>query len=590
MQPTLATIDYVIIFGYMAFALTIGFVLSKAASKNSESYFLGGRNFPWWLIGISMIATSYASDTPLVVTEMIRAYGMQRVWWFLSSCIGISTGIFLFSRLWRRAKLTTDAEFYELRYGGKPAAFLRGFKAAWTGTVQNFIIMAWVTLAMSSIITTLTPFDKWTAIIACVTVALTYATFSGFYGVVVTDFIQFFIAVGGMLFLVVVAWTKVGGFEVIAQKVAETQGYGPETLNLFPDFSSFDMDLLALFIFVGVLWWNDSGGYHMQRVSACKNERHAVLATLFFAVFQTSRAWLWIGVGLVSIVLFPELAHTPYGDTQAYPMVMNTYLIPGMKGVLITAFLAAYMSTIDTHLNWGASYIMTDVYRRFVKKSATEKHYMVVTKLVVVAMMVCAACIVPLMKSVTAAWEFLALPLAGGGIIAFLRWFWWRISAYTEIAALITAATLSIANMLLTSFYPEFTLFGIPWGEMRFELKVTMFISVVIPVSFLVTFLTPPVETEKLEEFYRRCRPGGAWGVVSPAVRALPGRVLSARTILDFIGGLMLTFGISLGIGYTLFQKYAIAACCFGAAVMGGLWIYNWYKREVQYMSLPDDA
>jgi len=338
------------------------------------------------------------------------------------------------------------------------------------------------------------------------------------------------------------------------------------------------------------MWWNDSGGYHMQRMSSCKDERHSVLATLFFAVFQTSRAWLWIGVGLVSIVLFPELGHTQYGDTQAYPMVMNTYLFPGLKGILVTAFLAAYMSTIDTHLNWGASYLMTDVYRRFIKKEATEKHYMLVTKAVVIVMMVCAAALVPLMKSVTAAWEFLALLLAGGGIIAFLRWFWWRISAYTEITALATAAILSIGNMLLTSFAPEFEMFGIPWGEMRFELKVTMFIAIVIPVSFLVTFLTPPVATDKLEEFYRRCRPGGAWGVINPEVKNLPGKVLSARTILDFFGGLMLTFGVSLGIGYTLFQNYAVAACCFGAAVAGGTWVYHWFQREVQYMQKADDA
>jgi len=582
MTTALEPLDYIIIASYMVFAISIGMILSKKASKSSENFFLGGRNMPWWLIGISMIATSYASDTPLAITEMVREHGLQRIWWFLCGCVGLVTGTFLFSRLWRRAEITTDAEFYELRYSGKSAAFLRGFQAVWKGTLRNFVTMAFVTLAMSSIITTLMDVNRWVAIGVCVAVALIYATSSGFYGVVVTDFVQFFIAIGGMVYLAVIAWTRVGGYDVISQKVAEASGYGEKTLDLFPDFSHFNLDMLALLIFLGILWWSDSGDYTMQRISSCKNEKHSILATLVFAVFQTSRVWIWAGVALVSIVLFPQLGHTVHGDTQAYPMVMNAYLGPGVKGLLVTAFLAAYMSTIDTHLNWGASYIMTDVYRRFIKKEATERHYMRVTRIVVVLLMLGAAALVPLIKSVTAAWEFLALLAVGGGLIVFFRWFWWRISAFTELAILCCGGLLAVTNLLMNRLCPEFMLFGMQWGEMRFEVKLALFAAINLPVALIVTYLTPPVDTEKLEQFYRRVRPGGAWSVVSKDARSLPGKALGVSTLIDCVGGIMLTFGISLGIGYTLLQNFVMAGCCFAAAVLGGIWVYFWFTKEAE--------
>jgi len=584
MNQTLQTIDYCVIGAYMVFALTVGIVLSRKASESSENYFLGGRTLPWWLVGISMVATSFASDTPIVVTEMIRHHGLQRVWWFFSACIGLSLGVFLFSRLWRRAEITTDAEFYELRYSGRAAAFLRAYKGGWSGIVANLITMSWVINAMSGIITTMVDVNQWLAIGICVLVALIYAMFSGFYGVVVTDFVQFFIAIGSMAYLAVVSWTRVGGFEAIQQKISATPGYGPQTLELFPDLSRPSMDLLALFIFLIVLWWNDSGGYHMQRMGSCKDERHSILATLFLAVFQTSRAWLWIGVAIVSIVLFPDLSHMPLGDSQAYPMVMNAYLGPGIKGLLVTGFLAAFMSTIDTHLNWGASYVMTDLYQRFWRKDASQQHYMRVTKVVVVLLMLGASLIAPMFKSVTAAWEFLALTQAGVGLIAVLRWFWWRISAYTELTVLIGSAVLALVNLLLERLWPQLTLFGLPWGTMRFELKVALFIAVVIPLGLIVTYATPQVEHSKLASFYRKVRPGGFWGVLDQELLDLPGKAASLRSILDFCGGLMLMFGISLGIGYTLLQRYELAALALGLAALGGLWIYAWFKREVAVM------
>ncbi|MCP4612615.1 MAG: Na+:solute symporter [Planctomycetes bacterium] len=577
-------LDYAIIVAYMLFALGTGIYFSKRASKSSENYFLGGRSLPWWMIAVSMVATSFASDTPLVVTEIIRTDGLQRIWWLFVAVLTLIVGIFLFSRLWRRAAIITDAEFYELRYEGKSAAFLRGFRAFYSGIIQNLLVIGWITFAMSSIITTMTNIPKWWAIGACMFVALVYATFSGFYGVVVTDFVQFFIATFSMIALAVIAVVKVGGLSHVLDTIAANEDYGSRTLSIFPDFKSFNLDLVKLLIYILVLWWVDASGYNMQRMSACKNERDSVRATIFYAIFQCCRPWMWVVVALVSIVLFPKLTES-YNDTHAYPLVMNEYLGYGLKGLLVTAFLAAFMSTIDTHLNWGASYMMTDVYQRFIKKEATQRHYMIVTKIVVVLLMVAGVCIAVYIAlknlTVKAAWEFFAFTMVGGGMISVARWFWWRINAYTEIAALSLGLVIAFAN----PFIPEsVVLFGYPWPEMPFEIKIALLTGMVVPISIIVTFLTPAVSKEKLEEFYRKVRPGGFWGILGSDIRELPGKALSLSTILDVIGGIMLCYGISLAIGYSILMKFSKAGICCLLAVIGGFIVFRWYKKEVKVL------
>ena len=578
-------LDYAIMAAYMLFALGTGIYFSKKASQSSENYFLGGRSFPWWMIAVSMVATSFASDTPLAVTELTRTDGLQRIWWVFVSVLVLIVGIFLFSRLWRRAAIITDAEFYELRYEGKSAAFLRAFRAFFAGIVQNLIIISWVIFAMSSIITTMTDIPVWLAIGICMLVALVYATFSGFYGVVVTDFIQFFIATFSMIALAVIAVVKVGGLRYVLDTIAATEGYGPRTLSIFPDFKSFDLDLVKLLIYLLIIWWIDASGYNMQRMSACRNERHAVLATLFYSIFQCCRPWIWVVVALVSIVLFPTLTE-PYNHTHAYPLVMKEYLGLGLRGLLVTAFLAAFMSTVDTHLNWGASYIMVDVYKRFIKKEASQRHYMMVTKIVVVLMMAAGVGIALYIAwrklTVSAVWEFLAIIMVGGGMISVARWFWWRVNAYTEITGLVLGLILGIAN----SFIPESVeLFGFPWPEMPFEIKIAVLTAIVVPISVIVTFLTPPVSKEKLEEFYRKVRPGGFWGILSTEIRELPGKALSVSSIIDVAGGIMLCYGISLAIGYSILLKFDKAAICCLLAVIGGFIVARWYKKEVKVLA-----
>jgi len=582
---SLGFLDYAIIAAYMLFAVGTGIFFSRKASQSSENYFLGGRSLPWWMIAVSMVATSFASDTPLVVTEIIRTDGLQRIWWVFVAVLALIVGIFLFSRLWRRAAIITDAQFYELRYEGKSAAFLRGFRAFFAGIIQNLLTIAWVTFAMSSIITTVTDIPSWWAIGICMFVALVYATFSGFYGVVVTDFVQFFIATFSMIALAVIAVVKVGGLGHVLDTIAATEGYGPRTLSIFPDFKSFDLDLVKLLIYIFILWWVDASGYNMQRMSACKNERDSVLATIFYAIFQCCRPWIWVVVALVSIVLFPTLTE-PYNDTHAYPLVMNEYLGYGLKGLLITAFLAAFMSTIDTHLNWGASYMMTDVYQRFIKKDATQRHYMIVTKIVVVLMMAAGVSIALYISwrklTVSAVWEFFAFIMVGSGMISVARWFWWRINAYTEITAISLGLLLGVTNPFIPA---SIILFGYPWPEMPFEIKIAVMTGIVVPVSIIVTFLTPAVSKEKLEEFYRKVRPGGFWGVLSSEVRELPGKALSLSTIFDVMGGIMLCYGLSLAIGYSILLKFDRAGICCLSAVIGGLIVLRWYKKEVKVLA-----
>lgn len=588
MNQSLAPVDYAIIITYIVFALGVGLYMSKRASKSAESYFLGGRTLPWWMLAISMVATSFASDTPLVVTEFVRGRGIQRIWWVFVGVVPLVVGIFLFSRLWRRAALITDSEFYELRFAGKPAAVLRGFNAFMSGVVINLVVMAWVILGMSSVVTVMTPFNEVWAIVLCVGVALVYATLSGFYGVTMTDFVQFFVALFSMIALAVLAVIKFGGMETVLDAVRNAEGYGERTFSMVPRLDEFSLDLVSLMILIFVMSWHDVGGYTMQRWSACRNERDAMKASIFMAMFQAARPWMWAVVALVSIGLFPVLEES-FEDRHAYAMVMNAYLGPGMKGLLVTAFLAAFMSTIDTHLNWGASYLMTDLYTRFINPNPSRRRYMAVTYLCVVLLMLGAGAIVYILPSITRAWEVLAFLGVGGGVIRVARWFWWRINAWTQITALVLGILACITDLLLYAYNPTLPLVNAPWNEdpLRFEIKILAFTVIVLAASLAVTYMTPPTPQAKLDAFYRKVRPGGFWGGVSPEIRALKGTVLNKRTALDIVFGLCLCYGVSLGIGYSILLKWTHAGVCAFLAVVGAVGVYYWYQREIAMM--PDD-
>jgi solute:Na+ symporter, SSS family len=576
MEPTLATLDYVIIAIYMVFSIGVGIYFSKKASKSTDDYFVGGRAMPWWLIGTSMVATTFASDTPLAMTEMVREHGLWRNWFWWNACIAQIMAVFLFARLWRRARVTTDNELLEIRYSGKPAAALRGFKAIYFAVIFNFLVMGWVIRAMAAVITTMMPINQWVAIIACIIVALIYAVLSGFYGVVATDMVQFVIAIGGSIYLAVIAVNKIGGVEVLKAKIMANPEQGEKIFDLFPPLSGeIGGPFVGFLLFMLVMWWahpySDGGGYIIQRMSSCKNEKHSLLATLYFSVLNMVRGWPWIMVALVSLVLFPDLSNVEGGDTAAYPLVMNTYLGVGFKGLLVTSFLAAFMSTIDTHLNWGASYIMTDVYQRFIKKDGTQQHYMRVTKVVVVLLMVGAGIVAAMLTSISAAWEFAFLMGSGLGLVLVLRWFWWRITAISEIVALGSSAFLAFLNLALTIMAPDMEFLGFTMATMPLHIKAFLIIPLTIVAWVTATFLTRPTPTATLIEFYKRVSPGGAWSVLPDEIRKSGNPVLNGGFVWDWLGGLALAFGLTFGIGALIFQNWLPALLYVAMATAGGL-------------------
>ena len=575
----MALLDYLIIFSYIVFAIGVGVYFSRKAAKDSEAFFLGGRSLPWWAICLSMIATSFASDTPIWVTEVTRQDGLQRMWWVIVSVLPLIIGIFLFSRLWRRSNIITDAQFFEFRYEGKPAALLRGVRACYGGILQNLLTIGWVTFGMSTVLEVLIPeIDQTQAIIALMVVALFYATFSGFYGVVATDVVQFFITMGSMFALACIAVSQSGGLESVLSEIRVNPDYGESTLSIFPDFSTLNSDVLKMLVIFTLVWWSDANGYNMQRISACRNERDAIRATLFYAVFQSCRPWLWVVVGLVSIAAFPALTE----HSKAYPMVINEFLGVGLKGLLITAFLAAFMSTIDTHLNWGASFLTIDLYKRFLNKKATEKHYVRASKLFMIVLMVAGALIATQVKSVSGVMEWLAYLMIPGGIASVLRWFWWRINAYTEVTALIGGLIGGITFKLLD---PDTVVFGQAWGELAWEFKVALLVCIVFPLSLVVTFMTQPVSTNKLVQFYRQVRPGGAWGPIRRELGPVSGSALNTSSWLDVIGGVMLCYGLSLTIAYGILLNKTACLISLAVSCVGAIIVWVWYGKEVKRLS-----
>ena len=535
-------IDWSIIVGYIIFSLGVGIYFSKKAASSTEEYFLSGRSLPWWVVGTSMVATTFAADTPLAITEFVRGPGIWQNWFWWNLLMGSLLGVFLFSRLWRRAEVLTDNELLEIRYSGKPAAFLRAFKAGYFSILYNFIVMGWVINAMASVVSVMLNMDKWQAVWICVIIALVYAILSGFWGVVVTDLVQFCIAMFGSISLAIIALNYVGGMETLLQKLSYLSGTGAvddSTLKFIPPIppdsinstSFWESPFSKFLIFTTIMWWShhgtDGGGYIIQRMSSAKNERHALLATLWYNLAHYAlRVWPWIIVAVVSIVMFPQIpeAYSELGVKAGYPLVMNTLLGPGLKGILIVSFLAAFMSTIDTHLNWGASYLINDIYKRFYKPNETERHYVVVGKIITVLLMLLAAFTALKMQSISKAWEFIFSMGAGIGLVLILRWFWWRVNAWSEITALATSIIITI-SLEFIAFYQTITagevysLFGTEPILFGISLQVHHKLLIIVPTAVIswltVKFLTEPEPIDQLQKFYARVQPGGWWGPVT---------------------------------------------------------------------------
>ncbi len=594
-------IDWAIILTYILFSLGVGVYFSKRAASNTEEYFLSGRSLPWWIVGTSMVATTFAADTPLAITEFVRGQGIWQNWFWWNLLMGSLLGVFLFSRLWRRAEVLTDNELLEIRYSGKPAAFLRAFKAGYFSILYNFIVMGWVINAMASVVSVMLNVDKWTAVWLCVFIALIYAILSGFWGVVITDLVQFCIAMFGSIALAIISLNHIGGMEKLLGNLSDliqTEALHQNTLKFIPPIPKAEFQSITFWespfskflIFITIMWWShhgtDGGGYIIQRMSSAKNERHALLATLWFNLAHYAlRVWPWIIVAVVSIVMFPIIpdSYSNLGIKAGYPLVMNALLGPGLKGILIVSFLAAFMSTIDTHLNWGASYLINDVYKRFYKPNETEKHYVIVSKFITVILMILAAFTALKMQSISKAWEFIFSMGAGIGLVLILRWFWWRINAWSEITALATSIIITIGLEIIAwsqtiSAENQYSLFGTPPILFGISLQVHHKLLIIVPLALMswitVTFITKPEPEKQLLAFYKRIQPGGWWSpIIKDFQHTLP--PVTRGIFIQWISGVMMIYGFTFGIGNLIFNQYSNAILLFGCALIGLYLIWN---------------
>ncbi len=439
----LTPVDWLVVAGYFALSVAIALRYSGRATSSSQEFFLSGRAVPWWLAGTSMVATTFAADTPLAVTGLTVKYGIAGNWlWWSFVMSGMLTAV-LYARLWRRAGVMTDAEFAELRYAGRPAAFLRAFRACYLALAVNAIIIGWVTAAMAKILGLTLGVGKWQATVGLFLLTGLYSALSGLWGVLVTDFFQFALAMTGCVALAGFALGAVGGLGgLLAALHARFPDGAP--LRLVPDLDSAWMPALTFFVYIAVNWWASwypgaepgGGGYIAQRIMSARDERHALLAALWFNIAHYAlRPWPWILVALVSMILYPGLADPEAG----YVRVMVDHLPPFWRGFLLAAFFAAYMSTISTQLNWGASYLVNDVYRRFWAPDRAESHYAAIGRLATVAMMGVSGLATYYIGSVEGAWKFLLALGAGTGLVYLLRWYWWRINAWSEVSAMVAA-------------------------------------------------------------------------------------------------------------------------------------------------------
>lgn len=512
--------DYIIIIFFFSITLFIGIYVSKKSGKNSTEYFLSGRTMPWWLLGVSMVATTFSTDTPNFVTDIVRNEGVSANWmWWAFLITGLLT-VFVYAKLWRKSDLKTDIEFYELRYGGKPAKFLRAFRALYLGFLFNVFAMAGVTLAAIKIGGIMLGLEPWETILFAGTVTLIFSTLGGFKGVVYTDFILFFTAmtgaIGAAYYLVNIP--EVGGIQALL-----THENVVDKLSILPDFSNKEALITLLIIPLTVQWWSSwypgaepgGGGYIAQRMLAAKNENHAIGATFFFNIMHYAlRPWPWILVALASLVVFPDvasikdafpnIADDKLGHDLAYS-AMLTKLPNGLLGLVLASLIAAYMSTISTHLNWGSSYIVNDFYKQHVKKNASEKELVLIGKISTIILMVFSAIFALYLQNAKQLFDIIIMFGAGTGLIFILRWFWWRINAWSEISAMIVSGFVSIffSNQLINDIFFGINGFLPNWSKFPLTVLVTTIIWII------VTFLTKPESDQTLIKFYNKTNPGG---------------------------------------------------------------------------------
>jgi SSS family transporter len=582
----LSTIDWAIIAAFFIVSLGIGLWTSRKSGESSKEFFLSGRNMPWWLLGVSMVATTFSADTPNLVTDIVRKQGVAGNWaWWAFLLTGMLT-VFVYARLWRRSGVMTDLEFYEMRYSGAPARFLRGFRAIYLGVFFNVMIMATVCLAGIKIGSVMLGISAETTVILVGLVTVAYSALGGLRGIVITDFVQFGLAMVGAFWaaIYIVGMPEVGGLDALL-----THPNVVGKLNFMPDMSDPEMYVPLFIIPIAVQWWNvwypgsepGGGGYIAQRMLAAKNERHAVGATFLYNAFHYAlRPWPWILIALASLIVFPDIASIEAAfpnadkidDDLAYSAMLS-YLSPGMKGLVVASLIAALMSTLSTHLNWGASYVVNDFYKRFHKPDASEKDLVMVGRVTTVALRVFAALFALVLNNALEAFNILLQIGAGTGLIFILRWFWWRINAYTEIAGMF----ISFAVALFMNFiYP---LLGLPELESWQVLLIGIGITTV--GWLIVTFMTRPTDDAILQSFYQRIKPDGpGWDPVKAALPAdvqVAGNGNLAFGILAMLVGAMAIYAVLFATGFYLYGNLTGTLIAGGLAMVGI--VFMWINR-----------
>ena len=597
----LSTLDYSFIFVFFSLVLGIGIYVSKKSGKNSSEFFLSGRTMPWWLLGLSMVATTFSTDTPNLVTDIVRTSGVSGNWvWWCFLLTGMLT-VFVYAKLWRKSNVKTDLEFYEIRYGGKPASFLRKFRSIYLGALFNVITMASVTLAAIKIGGIMLGLEPWQTVIGAGLITVVFSALGGFKGVVYTDFLLFFVAMAGAIgaAFYLVNIPEVGGIDALIahENVADK-------LNILPDFDNKSVLITMFIIPIAVQWWSSwypgaepgGGGYIAQRMLAAKDENHAIGATFFFNIMHYAlRPWPWILVALASLVVypdiasiasaFPDVAENKLGHDLAYS-AMLTKLPSGLLGVVLASLVAAYMSTISTQLNWGSSYIVFDFYKQQINPDATEKQMVAVGRIATVLLMVLSALLALALQNAFEVFDLLITFGAGTGLVFILRWFWWRVNAWSEITAMFASGILSIL-LVKTSlgdilFNPTNGVLP-EWANYPFVVIVTTVIWVA------VTFMTKPESDATLRSFYKKIQPGGpGWAKVVSKAQNDNEEITSSKekwSVPSGIGamliGVVLIYAIMFATGYWIYGETTTALILTGVAIIAGVLLAKvWSKMK----------
>lgn len=620
----LQTLDIVVVLIFFLIIFLIAAYYLKKAGKGTSEFFLSGRNMPWYIAGTAMVATTFAADTPLAVTELIAKNGIAGNWLWWNLAIGGMLTVFFFAKLWRRANIMTDVEFVELRYSGKAASILRGFRALYLGLFMNAIVLGWVHKAMEKIFkVTIPEIDPFQLVIITAIIIAIYTTASGLLGTARTDSFQFVFAMLGCIILaiIVVQLPQVGGIVELKEKL------NPQVLDFFPKIGDVSLEGVtggalaisvgAFFAHIGLQWWSSwypgadpgGGGYVAQRMMSAKDEKHSLFATLWFTIAHYAlRPWPWILVALAALVILPRSENTDliqkenpvlyekvvmaYNDNDImnsddpiyktaefsqmyekyentvdpgvmYPKLMIRYLPNGLLGLLIAVFLAAYMSTLASQLNWGTSYLINDFYRRFIVRDADEKHYVLISRIGIVFMITFSLIVTKFfLTTISGAWEFIINASAGMGVVLILRWYWWRINAWSEISAMIAPLIIYPIAKYYFGMESPITLYPIVFGTTI--------------VWLAATYLTKPVKESKLIDFYKRTYPGGmGWKKITDKIDGVSNDQKFGRLFLNWILGIVVVYSFLFGIGQIIFHEYLLGAIILTVGIIAAVIIYT---------------